>query len=81
MKYRRLLRLVLLLAFFSAGWGYVLGYLWDYGLSPEGLTKQLLVMRGLNALKNGVIVGGLCIGFPVWLVLENFRRPETFEKP
>lgn len=77
MKYRRLLRLMLTMGLVSALLGFVLRYLWDYGLSTEGITQEVLTMRGVEALWKGMLIGGLYISFPVWLALERFRRAKT----
>lgn len=76
MKYRRLIKIVLQLGLLGAVNGFVLRYLWDYGLSTEGMTADILVERGLYALKKGMLIGGLYIGFPVWLALEKFGPGE-----
>ncbi|HEU4509600.1 MAG TPA: hypothetical protein VFR78_15250 [Pyrinomonadaceae bacterium] len=76
MKYRRLLKLVLQLGLLSAASGFVLRYLWDYGLSTEGMTADILFDRGLYALKKGMLIGGLYIGIPVWLALEKLGPGE-----
>lgn len=76
MKYRRLLKMVLTFGLFSAACGFVLGHLLTYGFATEGLTKEVLVTRGLESLAKGMFIGGFCISFPMWLVLEKFRRPE-----
>ena len=80
MKYRRLLKMVLQIGLLCAVSGFVLRYLWDYGFSAEGMTQDILITRSLEALKKGMLIGGLYISFPVWLVLEKFHRPKRERK-
>ena len=80
MKYRRLLRMMLKMGLLCAVCGFVLRYLWDYGFSTEGMTQEVLTMRGVEALQKGMLFGGLYISFPMWLALERFRRPEQKTK-
>ncbi len=75
-KFRRLLWLVFRLGLLSATVGFVLGYLWDYGFSLTGLTRELIAARAVDALKSGML-GGIYGGFPVWLVLEKFSTKEA----
>lgn len=75
-KYRRLLRMALRLSLFCAVCGFVLGYLWDYGLSAQGITQDILFQRGLDAMKKGLLFGGLYFSFPMWLAREKFDRPK-----
>lgn len=68
--------MVLQMGLFCAVLGFVLRYLWDYGFSAEGMTQDILITRALEALKKGMLIGGLYVSFPVWLVLEKFHRPK-----
>ena len=76
MKYRRLIKMVLCFGLLASACGFVGTYLWDYGFSAEGISDGL-VWRALDALSKGMIIGGLVFSFPMWLVLEKFRRPES----
>jgi hypothetical protein len=76
MKYRRLLRMTLKLGLVCGLSGFVASYLWAYGFSTEGMTQEVLTMRGVEALWKGFYYGGLYFSFPMWLAFETFRRPE-----
>ena len=56
--------------------GFVGRYLWDYGFSTEGMTVDILLSRGVVALRKGFLYGGLYFAFPTWLVLTKFPRPK-----
>ena len=68
--------MVLRLGLFLTVWGFVFRYLWDYGFSTEGMTQEVLTMRGIEALQKGFLYGGLYISFPMWMASENFPRPK-----
>ena len=80
MKYQRLLKMALQMTLICAVSGFVLRYLWDYGFSAEGMTQDILITRALEALKKGMLIGGLYISLPVWLVLEKFHPPKREQK-
>lgn len=69
--------MVLKMGLLCAVCGFVVRYLWDYGISTEGMTQEVLIMRGVEALWKGMLYGGLYMSFPAWLALEKFRRPKT----
>jgi hypothetical protein len=74
-RYLRLLKLILQLTLFSALFGFVLSYFWDYRLSFRPLTTEQFIARSVHALGGG-LWAAISGGFPMWLVLEKFKRPK-----
>jgi hypothetical protein len=74
-KYWRLLRSVLGITLFTALSGFVLEYFADYGFSFSLLTREQIIARAAGALGHGM-QAGVFLGFPIWLAIEDFRKPK-----
>jgi len=74
-KYWQLLRSVVGITVFSALCGFVFEYFADYGISFSLLTREQIIAMAVGALSHGMRAG-VFLGFPMWLAIEDFRKPK-----